>query len=116
MAVHIVASVEEILEGGRKIVQIRKLSIGVFHVKGHYYALLNRCPHIGAELCKGRVSGTNLESDVYEFIYGKDQEILRCPWHGWEFDLKTGVSLFDEKVRTKRFDVVVEDGQIGIVV
>lgn len=115
MSVQFVATVEEIPEGQRKIVQVGKLSIGIFNIRGEYHALLNYCPHLGAELCKGLVSGTTMESQVYEFIYGKDQEIIRCPWHGWEFDIKTGCSLFDEKVKTKRYDIVIEDGQIGIV-
>lgn len=116
MAVHYVASVDEISEGGRKIVQIKNLSIGVFHIKGEFYALLNYCPHIGAELCKGKICGTNMESEVYEFIYGKDMEIIRCPWHGWEFDIKTGKSLFDEKVKAKSYKVEIENGRIGIVI
>ena len=115
MDVQFVASVEEIPAGQRKIVQVGKRSIGIFNIRGEYYALLNYCPHYGAELCKGLVSGTTMESQVYEFIYGKDQEIIRCPWHGWEFDIKTGCSLFDDKVRAKRYEVVVQDGQIGLV-
>lgn len=116
MAIFPVASIEEIPSGAFKIVQIEQRSIGVYNVKGDYYAVHNYCPHQGAELCKGVVCGTTLESQVYEFIYGRDQEILRCPWHGWEFDLKTGKSLFSDKVRTRTYPVVVEDGQIGIVI
>ncbi|UVI32707.1 Rieske (2Fe-2S) protein [Paenibacillus spongiae] len=115
MSVHFVAEVEEIPEGHRKIVQVGKRSIGIFNIRGEYYALLNYCPHYGAELCKGIVSGTTMESKVYEYIYGKDQEIIRCPWHGWEFDIKTGCSLFDEKVRAKRYEVIVQEGRIGLV-
>lgn len=115
MAIHFIASVEDIPVGGRKIVEINRMSIGVFNVKGQFYALLNYCPHNGAELCKGKIYGTNLESDVHEYIYGKDQEIIRCPWHGWEFDIKTGESLFDDQVRAKSYPVKVIDGQVGIV-
>jgi len=116
VAVHPVALVEAIPPGTFKIVKIENRSIGVYNVKGTYYAVHNYCPHQGAELCKGPVGGTTLESQVYEFIYGRDQEILRCPWHGWEFDLKTGKSLFNEKVRTRSYPVVVENGMVGIVI
>lgn len=116
MTEHYVAEVGEIPEGDRKIIQVRNVSIGVFNIKGQFYALLNYCPHNGAELCKGLVSGTNLDSEVYEFIYGKDQEIIRCPWHGWEFDIKTGRSQFDEKVRTKSYEVKVEQGKVIVMV
>jgi nitrite reductase (NADH) small subunit len=116
MAVYPVARTEEIPMGTFKIVQIEGRSIGVYNVKGEYYAINNYCPHQGAELCKGPVCGTTLESQVYEFIYGRDREILRCPWHGWEFDIKTGKSLFSDKVRARSYPVMVEDGQIGIVI
>lgn len=116
MALHYVATVDEIPVGARKIVQINQLSIGIFNVKGTYRALLNYCPHNGAELCKGRIHGTNLESDVYEFIYGKDQEIIRCPWHGWEFDMITGESMFDDRVKAKTYEVRVVDGRIAVVI
>src|SRR5690606_8501197 len=116
LAVHYVAAAEDIPDGEKKIVQINNLSIGIFNVKGTFHASLNYCPHNGAELCKGRLLGTNLESDVYEFKYGKDQEIIRCPWHGWEFDILTGKSLFDEKVRAKKYEVQITDGKIGVVI
>ncbi|WP_168119599.1 Rieske (2Fe-2S) protein [Paenibacillus sp. HB172176] len=116
MAVYPIASTEEIPEGTFKMIQIQEKSIGLYNVKGDYYAVNNYCPHQGAELCKGIVCGTTLESQVYEFIYGREQEILRCPWHGWEFDLRTGKSLFSEKVRVRSFPVSVENGQISITI
>ncbi|MCY9662758.1 Rieske (2Fe-2S) protein [Paenibacillus chondroitinus] len=111
-----VSAVDALPEGSFKIVQVGKRSVGVYNVKGDYFAVLNYCPHQGAELCKGPVCGTTLESNVFEFIYGRDQEIVRCPWHGWEFDLKTGTSLFSEKVRTRSYPVVVENGTVHLVI
>ncbi|MFK7697031.1 Rieske (2Fe-2S) protein [Paenibacillus sp. HJGM_3] len=116
MAVYPVASVGELPEGTYRIIQVEDRSIGLYNVKGEYYAIHNYCPHQGAELCKGPVCGTTLESQVYEYIYGREQEIVRCPWHGWEFDLKTGKSLFSEKVRVRSYPVVVENGTIGVVI
>lgn len=116
MAVYPVATVEELPEGAFKMVEIDGRSIGVYNVKGDYVAVHNYCPHQGAALCRGPVCGTTLESQVYEYIYGRDQEIIRCPWHGWEFDLKTGKSLFSEKVRVRRYKVEVTEGQIGVVI
>jgi 3-phenylpropionate/trans-cinnamate dioxygenase ferredoxin subunit len=43
--------------------------------------------------------------------FERDGEILRCPWHGWEFDLRTGRSVVDpDGVRVRSYDVVVDDG------
>jgi nitrite reductase/ring-hydroxylating ferredoxin subunit len=50
-------------------------------------------------------------------VYGKDQEVLRCPWHGWEFDLTSGKHLADESgVKLRGYEVQVEGDQIYIVI
>jgi len=113
---HRVCRVEELPPGERKIVQIGKLSIGVFNLKGTYYALRNACPHQLAPLCLGQVCGTALPSKVGEYRYGREGEIVRCPWHGWEFDIKTGQSVFNpHKVKARSYEVAVEGpgGQTG---
>lgn len=116
MALYPVALEGEIPVGTNIVVEIEGRSIGVYNVNGEYYAIHNYCPHQGAEICKGPVCGTNVESEVYQFIYGRDREIVRCPWHGWEFDLKTGKSLFSEKVRVRSYPIQMTDGQLFIAV
>lgn len=115
MREYVVAASNDIKPGEHKVAVIGKQSIGVFHIDGEYYAISNYCPHQGAELCKGAVGGTNLHSRVYEYEYGRDREIIRCPWHRWEFDIKTGKSLFDDKVRVRCYHVKEEDGEVKIV-
>lgn len=109
MGRHIVGKVRDFPLGEAKILDVAGRSIGVFHIKGAFYALRNRCPHQGAELCKGRITGTTLPSDPGEYLWGRDGEILRCPWHGWEFDIKTGRSVFDPfTCRVRAYEVTVE--------
>jgi nitrite reductase/ring-hydroxylating ferredoxin subunit len=115
MAIHYVAETDDITEGQSKIVNVEGRSIGIYRIDGEYYALHNRCPHEGAQLCKGPVCGTTLPSNVYEYEFGRKGELVRCPWHGWEFEIKTGKSVFDEKVRTRSYKVQVDDGKIGII-
>jgi 3-phenylpropionate/trans-cinnamate dioxygenase ferredoxin subunit len=104
----------EVQPGGRRIVQVNGRSVGVFNVGGRFYALLNRCPHKGARLCEGRVCGTTLPTDNYSFEYGRDGELVRCPWHGWEFDIATGQALAEPRVRVRVYPVDVQDGQVVI--
>ncbi len=108
---YVVASTDEIPDGGRKIVTIEGRSIGVFNVEGDYFALRNRCPHQGAALCEGKLWGS-LRADVPgSFTYDGSREILTCPWHGWEFHVRTGQSWCDpRRLRVRRFDVTVESG------
>jgi nitrite reductase/ring-hydroxylating ferredoxin subunit len=111
MAKHVVGTVDEIPPGTRKIVEIAGRSIGVFNVNGEYFALLNRCPHQAGPLCKGNAHGFLRSGAVGEYDYSRPGEILRCPWHGWEFDIRTGQSWFDPRgVRVRRYDVSVEPG------
>ena len=84
-------------------------SIGVFNVSGRYYALRNACPHQGAPLCRGSVTGTTLPGPPGCYDYAREGEIVRCPWHGWEFDITTGRSVFNpHKVRVRAYPVAVE--------
>ena len=110
MTKHPICPVEEIGEGERKIVQIGRRSIGIFNVKGQFYALKNRCPHQGAELCRGTVGGTMLPTDEPgRYTYALDGQVLRCPWHFWEFDITTGEMIFvPEPQRVKSYEVGVE--------
>jgi 3-phenylpropionate/trans-cinnamate dioxygenase ferredoxin subunit len=108
---YVVAAVDEILPGGRKIVEVAGRSIGLFNLGGEYFALRNRCPHQGGPLCEGRVWGA-LEADrPGEFRHSRRGEILACIWHGWEFDIRTGQSWCDpQRLRVRRYDVEVEAG------
>ena len=108
MATHVVAPAAELPPGSRRVVEVEGRSIGVFNVGGTFYALRNTCPHQGAPLCEGSVQGTALPSRPGEHRWARDGEILRCPWHGWEFDLTTGRSIFNpHRTRVKRYEVTV---------
>ena len=108
---HVVAAVSEIPPGGRKLVTADGRAIVVFNVGGEFFALSNRCPHQGAALCEGPLIGLAQSSDPGAIEYTRLGEILRCPWHGWEFDIRTGKSWCDpETVKARRFGTSVEKG------
>jgi 3-phenylpropionate/trans-cinnamate dioxygenase ferredoxin subunit len=108
-----VARVDEIPPGGRKIVGVAGYSIGVFNVNGVFVAVLNVCPHELGPVCLGRVDGTTLPSAPGEYRWGREGEILACPWHGWEFDLLTGQALTDRR-RLRLFPTTVENGTVYV--
>lgn len=91
-----VALVEEIPEGERKIVQVDDLSIGVFHHKGHWYALHNHCLHRGGPVATGC-----LEDDT-----------LICPWHGFQYNVTNGQLLVDPAVKLEMFALTIQDGKV----
>jgi nitrite reductase/ring-hydroxylating ferredoxin subunit len=112
MARHVVAKADEIEPGARKLVVVGGREIGVFNVGGQLYALANKCPHEGAALCAGVVTGLVLSDGPNDYKLTREGEFLRCPWHGWEFDIKTGQSWCDpNSVRVRQFNVTVEHGE-----
>jgi nitrite reductase/ring-hydroxylating ferredoxin subunit len=73
--------------------------LAIYNINGEFYATDNFCPHRGAPLSDGMVSG----------------HIVECSWHGWQFDVRTGECLtVKDKVRT--FRVRVADGQVVVEV
>lgn len=111
MTRYVVARLGEIPPGGRKLVEVAGRSIGVFNLDGEFFALRNTCPHQGARLCEG-VLGARLESrGPGDYQLGHAGELLRCPWHGWEFEVRTGQSWWSPgRVRVKTYPVTVETG------
>jgi nitrite reductase/ring-hydroxylating ferredoxin subunit len=108
---HVVATTDEIPVGGRKLVTIRGREIGIFNHGGEYFAILNRCPHQGGELCKGTLIGLVTSTEAGRFDYSRPGEMLKCPWHGWEFDIRTGQSYCDPtKLKVRAYAVTVEEG------
>ncbi len=109
---YVVAHVAALAPGQRKIVRVENREIGVFNISGEFYALRNLCPHRSGPLCKGRVRPLVVTTGVYQRDYEREGEILKCPWHQWEFDIKTGQALYDEKLRVKTYRVVQEGDEV----
>jgi len=104
--------------GSARVVEVRSRSIGVFNDAGRLYAMRNVCPHHGAPLCLGGVSGTMLPSKPHEYEYSGDapeHRVVRCPWHGYEFRIQDGVSIADpDRMRVRTYRVEVEDGDVVV--
>jgi nitrite reductase/ring-hydroxylating ferredoxin subunit len=84
----------------------------VFHVNGEFFALLNRCPHEGAPLAKAACVAHLKSDEPGEYRRSRIGEMLRCAWHGWEFDMRTGQSYFDpQHTRIRSYPVEIEDGE-----
>jgi nitrite reductase/ring-hydroxylating ferredoxin subunit len=109
-----VARASEINPGEFRLVEVKRHSIGLFNVNGTFVAALNVCPHELAPVCRGRLSGTTLPSPPGEYRWGREGEILACPWHGWDFDLLTGKALADDRVRLRLYPVTVRDDTVFI--
>jgi nitrite reductase (NADH) small subunit len=112
---HFVCTTAEVPDGAARIVPFKNRSIGIFRIGDGYHALLNVCPHRGAALCEGPVCGTTRTTDRVEFVYEREGEIIRCAWHGWEFEIATGRSLVDPSLKARTFETAVENGRVYIL-
>ena len=95
MSRHVVATVDEIAPGKSKLVTVKGREIGVFNVDGSFYALANRCPHAGGALCEGAIVGLVQSDGPGNYRIARQGEFVRCPWHGWEYEIATGQSWCD---------------------
>lgn len=110
----VVCKVGDLAPGQRRIVSLAGRSIGLFNLDGRYVAMHNRCPHKGGALCEGPLTGTTVPVPDTHYIYGHDGHVLRCAWHGWEFDLTTGRALVDPRLRARMYPVTVEGEEIVV--
>jgi len=113
---HVVCLASALAPGERLIVELGGRSVGVFNIDGQFYALHNRCPHAGGALCLGPLTGTTLPTTRREYVYSQAGRVLRCAWHGWEFEVASGRCLADPKLRARTFPVAVVDSQVTVYI
>ena len=109
-----VCKAEALAPGERLIADLNGHSVGVFNIAGRFFALHNRCPHAGGALCLGPLTGTTLPTDQRAYVYGMEGRILRCAWHGWEFEVESGRCLADPKMKARTYPVSVEAGDVVV--
>jgi len=111
VARHVVAEAREVPPGSRKRCLVDGKPVVVLNIKGELFALSDTCPHRGASLADGILTGHVVSEAPGQYTYSRSGEILRCPWHGWEFDVRTGRSWCDPKrIRLMQLDVSIERG------
>ncbi|QQE77224.1 Rieske (2Fe-2S) protein [Alicyclobacillus sp. SO9] len=86
-------------------------------LEGKFYAFSNRCLHQGASLADGMLCGAPVPTDTPgEYRYEREGQILRCPWHGREFDVVNGGQMLADPARClPRFQIEIEDDRVVVV-
>ena len=93
-----VARVEEVPLGSIRTVHAVDEEIALAHCDGGFYAVQPHCLHLGGPLGEGRLEGC----------------VLTCPWHGWQYDVRTGQNEFDLAIQLRTYDVQVDDGEVRV--
>ena len=103
----------DVPEGGSIVVTVGTREIGIFRVDGQFYGLLNRCPHLGGPLCAGQIVTDVVSTAPGDVRSRPGRTFVTCPWHNWEFDIRTGQSYWNDRVRAIPFPVTVERRTTG---
>ena len=93
-----VARLDEIEPGSLACVRVGEQDLALARVGDELYALAGHCIHLQGPLCEGRLEGY----------------VLSCPWHGWQYDVRTGENEFDRAIQLETYPVRVDDGEVRI--
>ena len=114
MSWHDVGSLDQLERDGHLVARIggREVGVVVDPIGGYPVGVRNRCPHNGAPICLGTVRERLGGTPGRYALSGT--AVLRCPWHGWEFDLETGRCRDDETMRVALYPAEVRDGRVVV--
>ncbi len=115
-----VGPASSIADGERRIVFHGDVEIGVFRWDGKFYAYENLCVHQGGPACEGLIMHR------VEDVLAADRTFVRqtfseaeihfvCPWHGYEYDLKTGECVGDRRLKLRSYKVIERGGDVYVV-
>jgi nitrite reductase/ring-hydroxylating ferredoxin subunit len=110
----------EFKDGDRRIVFVGDREIGVFKEDGQYYAYSNICLHQGGPACEGliiaKVEERIMPDKTSRGLYFSDTERhFVCPWHGYEYDIKTGEFVGDRKQKLRSYKVIQKGDDVYVV-
>ena len=95
---HSAAKSSDLPKGSGKSLEVAGQRVALFNVDGKYYALADSCMHRGGPLGEGHLDGTR----------------VTCPWHAWDFDVKTGECHTMQGAKQKSYPTKIENDQIFV--
>lgn len=117
MGEHRVALLDELPLDRGLVVEVDGRAVGVFRLGDEVYAYLNVCPHQGGPVGTGglfpAIRGEVRNRRLREY-HDPDTTVIACPWHGWEFDVRTGSCLADASRQLRAFPATVRDGEVFV--
>jgi nitrite reductase/ring-hydroxylating ferredoxin subunit len=120
MADKFVAKASEFKDGDRRIVFVGDNEIGVFRHDGQFYAYSNFCLHQGGPACEGltiaKVEERLMPDKTSRGLYFSETEMhFVCPWHGMEYDMKTGECVSDRRMKLRKYQVVQKEDDVYVI-
>ncbi len=116
-----IGTTTEFSDPGRKVIGFDRFEVAVFKLDGEFFAYLNQCPHMGGPACQGKMLA-KVEEVIADdktskgMAFSKTRMHVVCPWHGFEFDIRTGQHPGNPRARLRKMDVRVSDGDVLVTV
>ena len=120
MAERFVCKDSEIKDGDRRILIFDDLEIGVFKHGGQFYAYSNYCLHQGGPACEG-LTIAKVEEQIMPdktsrgLTFSETDLHFVCPWHGYEYDMKTGECTANRRLKLRKYNVIQKGDDIYVV-
>lgn len=109
----VVCSAGELAPGEMVAARLDAMPIVVIRtMDGELHGLEDRCLHQGARLSRGRLLPAGEAAAVGRHRLEDAREVVKCPWHGYEYDVRSGCALFDRRLALRRVRVVERDGLV----
>jgi nitrite reductase/ring-hydroxylating ferredoxin subunit len=120
MAEQFVGRVADFQDGDRRIVYLGETEVGLFKDNGQFYAYSNICVHQYGPACEGLIISKveeplNPDMTSRGLRFSDTETHFVCPWHGYEYDLKTGECVADRKLKLRRYNVEQRGEDIYVV-
>jgi nitrite reductase (NADH) small subunit len=94
----VVALAEDVPPGTGRAVEVEGRAVALFNVNGSFYAIDGTCLHRGGPVGEGDL----------------EDEIVTCPWHGWQYDVTTGRNVMDPDIGLAQYEVEIENGVVKV--
>jgi nitrite reductase/ring-hydroxylating ferredoxin subunit len=120
MAEKFVGKASEFKDGERRLVLDGESEIGVFKENGQFYAYSNFCVHQGGPACEGltiaKVEERLMPDKTSRGLYFSETDLhFVCPWHGYEYDMKTGECVSDRRLKLRKYKVVQKGDEVYVL-
>jgi 3-phenylpropionate/trans-cinnamate dioxygenase ferredoxin component len=108
-------NITEFSEGTKKKVTVNKQEIMLVRVGTNYYAIANRCPHMGGDLSMGTLEGTIITCPRHGSKFDvKDGKVIK--WTNWPEPVKAVAEIFRSERPVKTYKTKVENGEVSVEV
>lgn len=119
MPLYKVAALEDFADGDRRVVRCGESEVAVFRLGDAFHGWHNRCPHLEGPVCQGRVMPRVLEpvdaaGETELQVYDDAEPQIVCPWHGWEFSIRTGEHPGHRSRRLRPVAVEIAGGDVCV--